>query len=107
MRVIATLCVMALSYSVGAFADCFEAVRVGDPGFMVIEKCGEPQRREYTEKASGKRVELLRGSEQSSVSPVQPLIIEKWYYNTSLNAATVFHLEDRGVTKKERLLREE
>lgn len=107
MRVFAALCVMIFSYSASAFADCFEAVEVGDPGFMVLEKCGEPQRREYEEKTSGKRVEILRGSEKSSVSPQQPLIIEKWYYDTSLNAATVFHLEDRGVIKKERLRREE
>ena len=107
MRHLVTLCVLTLGYSGQLLADCFDAVQVGDPGFMVIEKCGEPQRREYEEKTSGKRVEILRGSEKSSVSPQQPRIIEKWYYDTSLNAATVFHLEDRGVTKKEQLRRKE
>lgn len=106
MRPLAMLCVMSLGYSTTLFADCFEAVSVGDPGFVVIEKCGEPQRRESQEK-SPDRIELLRGSEKSSVSPAQPRIIEKWYYDTSLNAATVFQLEDRGVIKKERLRREE
>ncbi len=106
MRRLVVLCVMSLGYSTALFADCFDTVAVGDPGFVVIEKCGEPQRREYQEK-SPEKVELLRGSEKSSVSPAQPRIIEKWYYDTSLNAATLFQLEDRGVIKKERLRREE
>lgn len=107
MRRAVTLCVIALGYSTSTLADCFESVQVGDPGFVVIEKCGEPLRREYEEKASVKKVEVIRGSEPSSVRPLQPHIIEKWYYDSSLNAATLFHLEDRGVIKKERLLREE
>ena len=107
MRRVVTLCVIALGYSTTAFADCFDAVQVGDPGFVVIEKCGEPLRREREERASVKRVEVIRGSEQSNVRPLHPQIIEKWYYDSSLNAATVYHLEDRGVIKKERLLREE
>jgi hypothetical protein len=107
MRRFVFLCVITFGYSPALFADCFDAVQVGDPGFVVIEKCGEPQRREREEKSATKRVELIRGSEKSSVRPVQPRIIEKWYYDASLNAATVFHLEDRGVSKKERLLREE
>ena len=107
MRRLVTLCVLALGYSTTTLADCFEAVQMSDPEFVVLEKCGEPLRRERQEKTSVKRVEVIRGSERSSVRPLQPQIIEKWYYDSSLNAATLFHLENRRVIKKERLLREE
>jgi hypothetical protein len=80
-------------------------VEEGDPGYLVIEKCGEPQRRDRKERAA-RPIELVRGDEISAQRPVNRLVVERWYYDTSLNAATVLHLEDGGVTKKERLVRE-
>jgi hypothetical protein len=101
------LCAITLSITGTAYADCFDAVQVGEPGFMVIEKCGEPQRREREEHARTTSVEVVRGSEAVAQRPVQLLLVERWYYDSSLNAATAISLEDGGVTKKERLLREE
>ncbi|MCW8917212.1 MAG: DUF2845 domain-containing protein [Gammaproteobacteria bacterium] len=89
-----------------ASADCLTAVQLGDPAFVVIEKCGEPQRREREERSRTNAVEMVRGGEVTAQLPRQPLLLERWYYETSLNAATVIHLEDSGVVKKERLRRE-
>jgi hypothetical protein len=93
-------------FSATASADCLDAVQIGDPGFVVIEKCGEPQRREREEHSRVTAVEIVRGSAIAAQLPLQPLLLERWYYDASLNAATVVYLEDGGVTKKERLLRE-
>jgi hypothetical protein len=72
---------------------------------MVIEKCGEPQRREREERKRSSTIEVLSGGEVTQQRPQQPLLLERWYYDTSLNAASVIYLEDGGVTKKERLIR--
>lgn len=106
MRFPVILLVMASGVSATAHADCFTSVQLGDPGFVVIEKCGTPERREGEELSRSRAVEMVRGSEIQAQLPLQPLRLERWYYDTSLNAATVVHLEDGGVTKKERLLRE-
>jgi hypothetical protein len=105
MRWSVVLVVMSAVAGGTAGADCLEQVEIGDPGFVVIEKCGQPQRREREELPRSKAVELVRGSGVSAQLPQQPLLLERWYYDTSLNAATVVHLEDGGVMKKERLLR--
>jgi hypothetical protein len=105
MRWPAVLLVMSASCTGTAFADCFSAVQLGEPGYVVIEKCGEPQRREYEERSRRIPVEVVRGSDVNAQLPLQPLRLERWYYDTSLNAATVIHLEDGGVAHKERLLR--
>ena len=84
---------------------CLELVELGEPGFQVIEKCGEPIRREREERRRSESVEVVSGSETSRKQPHHPLLLERWYYDTSINAATVIHLEDGGVIKKERLLR--
>lgn len=107
MRVKFVAPLMALLLSATAHAGCFDTVQVGEPGFVVIEKCGQPQRREREERPATKRVEMVRGTERASVKPLQPQVLESWYYDTSLNTATVIHLEDGGVTHKERLIREE
>jgi hypothetical protein len=107
MRMSVVLGVISLLASGNIYAGCFELVEVGDPGFTVIEKCGEPQRREREELKRTKSVEVLRGQESTRQIPHQPIVRERWYYDTSLNAATVIHLEDNGVTEKGRLLREE
>ncbi|MEN8170670.1 MAG: DUF2845 domain-containing protein [Pseudomonadota bacterium] len=105
MRQIVILFTITLGFTGFAYADCFDAVQVGDPGFVVIEKCGEPQRRERDEYARSSSVEVVRGGEVGTQRPVQPLLIERWYYDTSLNAATAISLEDGGVSKKKRLIR--
>lgn len=107
MRLSVMFSVLSLLASGNIYAGCFEMVEVGDPGFEVIEKCGEPQRREREEIKRSTAIEVLRGHESSRQTPHQPLLQERWYYDTSLNAATVIHLEDGGVTEKGRLLREE
>jgi hypothetical protein len=107
MRWRVTLFVLTATLSGTACADCFSAVQVGDPGFVVIEKCGGPQRREREERKRTTAVEVVSGSEIKTQLPRQPLLLERWYYDTSLNAATVIHLEDGGVTTKGRLIREE
>ena len=86
-------------------AGCLEVVELGEPGFRVIEKCGEPVRREREERRRKDSVEVVVGGETTRQRPHQPLLLERWYYDTSINAATVIHLEDGGVIKKERLLR--
>jgi hypothetical protein len=99
---------MLLSVPVGSlYAGCIDMVEIGDPGFVVIEKCGEPVRREREELKRTSTVEVVRGSDAGQQRPQQPLLIERWYYDTSLNAATVIHLEDGGVSKKGRLIRQE
>jgi hypothetical protein len=105
MRYDGLVLVAALSLSGAVFADCYEQVQVGDPSFIVIEKCGEPERREEEVRRSAS-IEVVRGSEVSSQRPQQPMVIENWYYNTSLNAATVIRFQDGGVTQKEQLVRE-
>lgn len=105
MRWFVVLLVLTASCAGTAFADCFSAVQLGDPGYVVVEKCGEPQRREHEERSRRTTVEVVRGGDVNAQLPLQPLRLERWYYDTSLNAATVVHLEDGGVTKKERLLR--
>lgn len=107
MRWSAVLVVTGVISSGAAGADCLAKVEIGDPGFVVIEKCGEPQRREREEHSRSSAVEMVRGSEVGAQLPLQPLRLERWYYETSLNAATVIHLEDGGVVKKEHLRREE
>ena len=107
MRSVVILYAITLSFTGTAYADCFDTVQVGEPGFMVIEKCGEPQRREREERVRTTSVEIVRGSEVGTQRPVQPLLVERWYYDTSLNSATAISLEDGGVTKKERLTREQ
>jgi hypothetical protein len=107
MRWLGTFCVFTVISSGAAYADCFSAVQVGDPGFVVTEKCGAPQRREREERTRTSAVEVVSGSEINAQLPHQPLLLERWYYDTSPNAATVIHLEDGGVTKKGRLIREE
>ncbi len=107
MRLPVVLCAFFLSYTGEAYAGCFDAVQVGDPGFVVIEKCGEPQRREREERSRTTSIEVLRGSDVGRQQPLQPLLLERWYYDSSLNAATVIQLEDGGVAKKGRLIREE
>jgi hypothetical protein len=101
------LFILALSAGGTAGAACLDAVEIGEPGYMVIEKCGEPQRREREEYIPTKKVEVIRGTSRIEERPVPPIVIEKWYYDTSLNAATVIHLQDNGVTRKERLIRGE
>ena len=91
--------------SANAWGGCLEKVSEGEPGFIVIEKCGEPVRREREEHPRTESVELVTDSESSRQLPQQPKVVERWYYDTSLNAATVIHLEDGGVVKKERLER--
>ena len=100
------LSVFLLGYGEVVAAGCIELVELGDPGFMVIEKCGEPQRREREEHKRTTSIEVISGSERGAQRPHQPLLLERWYYDTSMNAATVIHLEDGGVTKKERLIRQ-
>jgi hypothetical protein len=107
MRCSVPLFVLTVSFCGAADADCLSAVQVGDPGFVVIEKCGAPQRREREERSRTSPVEMVSGSEVKKQLPHQPLLLERWYYDTSLNAATVIHLEDGGVTTKGRLIREE
>lgn len=107
MRVKLIAPTMTLLLSATAYAGCIDAVQVGDPGFVVIEKCGQPQRREREEHPVTKRVEVVRGTARTTVKPLQPRVIESWYYEASLNTATVIRLEDGGVTHKERLIREE
>lgn len=107
MKLLAIPLVLMVAYTGAACASCFDAVEVGEPGFVVIEKCGEPQRREREERKRSTAVEVLRGSEVGKQTPHQPLLLERWYYDTSLNSATVIHLEDGGVSNKERLLREQ
>ncbi len=99
--------VLTLGYGGVFAAECIDLVELGEPGFTVIEKCGEPQRREREERKRTGSIEVLSGSESTRQRPQQPLRLERWYYDTSLNAATVIHLEDGGVVKKERLLRQE
>lgn len=106
MRWVGVLYAITTSITGVAYAGCFDLVEVGDPGYVVIERCGEPLRREREESARATSVEVLRGSEMAAQRPLQPLLLERWYYDTSLNAATVISLEDRSVIKKERLLRE-
>ena len=107
MRLPVLLSILLLGLSNRLYAGCFEAVELGEPGSAVLEKCGEPQRREREEQQHTSSVEVWRGSEKANQTPHQPLLLERWYYDTSLNAATVIHLQDGGVTKKERLLRQE
>lgn len=90
-----------------AVAGCIEKVEVGEPGFQVIEKCGAPQRREREEHKRSATVEVVVGSELTQQRPQQPLVLERWYYDSSINAVTVIYLEDGGVVRKERLLRQE
>lgn len=89
-----------------AAAGCLEVVDVGDPSYLVVEKCGKPQRRERDEMQPTKRVEVLRGTDSTAAIPSGSRVVERWYYDSSLNAVTVIHLEDGGVTAKERLQRE-
>ncbi len=101
------LSVLLLGFGEAVSAECIDLVEVGEPGFMVIEKCGEPQRREREERRRSSTIEVVTGSGTTQQRPQQPLLLERWYYDSSLNAASVIYLEDGGVTKKERLLRPE
>lgn len=92
--------------SLSATAGCLEPVVVGDPVFVVVEKCGSPERRERYEESHTKPVEVLRGNTSLREYPVPPKVTEKWYYDTTLDAATVITIEDSGVTRKERLTRQ-
>lgn len=96
---------MALLASSSVYADCYELIEVGEPASMVIEKCGEPQRRDSKEVYGQRSIEVVRGDTVGREAVVRPLSVEKWYYDSSLNRATVIHLEDGGVSKKERLVR--
>lgn len=98
---------LALLVSLSAYADCFEMVEVGEQAATVIEKCGEPQRRDSKEVHGKRTVEVVRGDTVGREAVARPLYVEKWYYDSSLNRATVIHLEDGGVSKKERLVRGE
>jgi len=100
-------CAVVISATGNASADCFEKIAVGDPSFIVIEECGPPQRLEREERVRTTPIEVLRGAEAMAQLPQRPRLLERWYYDTSLNAATVIYLEDGGVTNKARLLRQE
>ncbi len=100
------LSVFLLGWGELVFAGCIDQVEIGEPGFVVIEKCGEPQRREREERKRHSSIEVLSGSESTQQRPHQPVLLERWFYDTSLNAASVIYLEDGGVTKKERLIRQ-
>lgn len=101
------LFVLVFSAAGSASAECLDVIEIGEPGYMVIEKCGEPQRRDREEYIPTKKVEVIRGTNRNDERPVPPIVIEKWYYDTSLNAATVIHMKDGGVTKKQRMIRGE
>jgi hypothetical protein len=84
---------------------CYDKVEVGDPVQHVIERCGEPVRRERERHTPGKPVELIRGSDTLKSYPLQPQRLEKWYYETTRDKATVIEIQDGGVLGKKRLER--
>lgn len=91
---------------VSAGQSCFDKVEIGDPMQFVIERCGEPVRRERDIYLPSQSVEVIRGSDTLRRHPVQPQRMEKWYYDTSLDRATLIEILDGGVLNKSRLKRE-
>ncbi len=84
---------------------CYDKVEIGDPVHYVIEHCGEPVRSERDIYSPAQPVEVIRGAETVQHSPAQPQRMEKWYYDTSLNKATLIEIQDGGVIDKRRLER--
>jgi hypothetical protein len=108
MKRFATFTTLLLAAAtVSAEEGCYDKVEIGDPIQHVIEHCGEPQRRERDIYTPVKSVEVIRGTKTLQSHPVQPQRMEKWYYDTSRNKATLIEIQDGGVLNKRRLEREE
>lgn len=84
---------------------CYEKVEVGDTMQQVIERCGEPKWRERQVLSPGRSVEVIRGMHTLSTHPVQPRVLEKWYYDATTDKSTLIEIEDGGVLSKQRLER--
>lgn len=84
---------------------CYDKVEVGDPVQQVIERCGEPKWRERQLHSPGKSVEIIRGVNSLQTHPVQPQLMEKWYYDTTPDQSTLIEIQDGGVLSKRKLKR--
>lgn len=84
---------------------CYDKVEVGDMMQQVIERCGEPKWRERQVLSPGRSVEVIRGMHTFRSHPVQPQVLEKWYYDTTPERSTLIEIEDGGVLSKQRLER--
>lgn len=106
MKRFATLAVLFLTALPAAAEEgCYDKVEVGDPVRQVVERCGEPKWRERQVRSPGKSVEIIRGVDSLRTHPVQPQLMEKWYYDTSPDSSTLIEIQDGGVLSKQRLER--
>jgi len=106
MKRFATLATLILiSLPASAEEGCYDKVQIGDPVRVVIEQCGEPVWRERQEHSPGKSVEIIRGVDSLRTHPVQPQLMEKWYYDTTPDSSTLIEIQDSGVLSKQRLER--
>jgi len=106
MKRIATFAILIFT-ALPALAEegCYDKVEVGDTVQLVIERCGEPKWRERKVQSPGRSVEVIRGTNTFSSRPVQPLVTEKWYYDTNRDRSTLIEIQDGGVISKQRLER--
>jgi len=99
----AMLCLTTLP--IYAEGGCFDKVEVGDPVRLVIEHCGEPKWREREVHSPGKSVEIIRGVDSLRTHPLEPQVMEKWYYDSSPDHSTMIEIQDGGVLSKQRMER--
>jgi len=106
MKRFATIVLLYLvALPIYAVAGCYDKVEVGDPMQWVIERCGEPKWRERQVHSPGKSMEVIRGVDTFRTHPVQPQVVEKWYYDTTPDHSTLIEIQDGGVLSKQRLER--
>jgi hypothetical protein len=105
MRRLFILSVFALLSAPTAAVQCYGKVEVGDTVSQVVNRCGEPVRRER-KVAQSEGVQVIRGLDSLHSKPLNPQVMEKWYYDTNLNEATVIEILDGGVISVRRLVRE-
>ena len=84
---------------------CYGKVEVGDSVAQLRDRCGEPMRRERKATGAAGGVQVIRGMDSFQTRPLNPEIMEKWYYDTSLDEATVVEVIDGRVDSVRKLLR--
>lgn len=105
-KLVASAVLALLALPAVAEEQCFGKVEVGDSVSRVLERCGEPVRREQKVTKAEGGVQIIRGLDSLHTQPLNPKVLERWYYDTGLDMATVIDIVDGGVSRVRRLVRE-
>ncbi len=105
-RLIVVTAIMLLALPAVAEEQCYGKVEIGDAVSQILERCGQPVRRERKVTGVAGGVQVIRGLDSLHTKPLNPQRMEKWYYDTSMDKATVVEILDGEVVSVRRLVRE-